>query len=358
MVNSTTVLADLDRINYIFYTYLDSINNLEMFWQGLSKDNLETKANDFVSIYKGIINGQMNSLANAIDMYEEYKMWKEKYKNAEINYNNAIASEDPEASTYQQYMTDADVEMKKLKLQIEALLELIKSQKISEAIIPTDTINTPVQEIVNETNVNNPTNFNNLNIDINELEKNMSNLRILSSKENLADFYEDGYVENIINEIKSSDISGREKAVLSALTLIKLAADKGVKLDYEWGGSHGSPTLNNVLKQGADCSSFVSFLFNQGSNSNHNYTTATLENKYSKYTIPYESAQPGDILNVNSSAGQHVEMIIENHPEEGYFITAEARSSKHGIELTKITYDKAKNKRKFAAYNMDNVYTQ
>ena len=82
-------------------------------------------------------------------------------------------------------------------------------------------------------------------------------------------------------------------------------------------------------------------------------TTGTIANKFKK--CEYKDAKPGDVINSSSANYNHVEFIVENHPEEGYFITAEAKKSSYGVTLSKTTYDEVRKYNQYA-YNLDNVY--
>ena len=339
MVSSGVVNSDLNSINKNFINYnktISSINN--SVWEGMSKDNLVAKSEEFVSEYKPPINSQMSDFAAAVDLNKEYEKLKEDSESAKKSLTRVSESGNENLiNELKTKIASFEIKMNSFKKEIESLLENIKSQVLESA-----------------------TSIMYGNLDINAIVESIDKdeLRKLGDNENLASFYEEGYIQNIMDDIKNSKyLSGREKAVKSALTLIQLAADKGVKLDYDFGGGHvsGSVTTNMVLS-GVDCSSFASFIINQGTSHDViSMDTGCLANKYSKYTTDYSNAKPGDLLNVHSSKGKHVEIIIENHPEEGYFITAEARSSDSGIELNRTSYNECKSCGQ-NVYNMDDVY--
>ncbi len=159
------------------------------------------------------------------------------------------------------------------------------------------------------------------------------------------------YVENIIDGISIS-YSGREASVNAVLTILKLAADKGVKLDYQHKGtSESSPTVSTEdVASGVDCNAFVSWALNFGTKEQFNWRhvggIAECSTK-----IEHSLSQPGDILYrrrnesffINSkgkkvSRGDHIAIIIENNPKTEEIIYAEASGDNIGIILNKATY--------------------
>lgn len=341
MVSSGMVSSDLNSINKEFTNYYKTISGISDFvWQGVSKNNLLCKSEQFINEYKSPINTQMTSLVSAINLYEEYKIAKESIDSFKKTLEIAVAKEDEDSINYcKKGIKTNEIKMSNLKEKIDSLLETIVSLKLESANNVVSSVSSgEVKSLVND--------FDN------------GSLRKLGENENLENYYDKGYIQELLNNIKNNPaLSGREKAVNSALTLIQLAADKGVKLDYDYGGAHdGTVVTTDDVLRGVDCSTFASFVINQGTTQNvTSMTTATLQGKYAKYTTDYSNAKPGDLLNVNNGTNQHVEVIIENNSDEGYFITAEARSSSHGIELNKTSYNDCKNQGQ-KVYDMDEVY--
>lgn len=337
MTTRNEVSAVSNDFNQIMNQYKEIINNIpDSGWQGDSKNSIISSANDFVSEYESPINSQLDILKEALTLLEEYMATKEEIG----EYEGKIQS-----------VTDTDNNQDLLNVcakRIESLT--LKNESLSKSI------RTLIEEICS--NIIQRSSYSLDNFDIASLLNN-KDLRKLGENENLTDLYEEGYIESTLDDIKNDEtLSGREKTVISALTLIKLAADKGVKLDYDYGGAHVSNVDTEDILEGADCSSFATYLLNQGSNEQIGMmTTATIKNKYSKYEVNYENAKPGDLLNCNNSKIKHVEVIMENHPEEGYFITAEAKGSKYGIVLTKTYYKDCK-KQGQSTYNMDSIYEE
>lgn len=170
-------------------------------------------------------------------------------------------------------------------------------------------------------------------------------------------------IDNII-EARFLGATPRERAVISALTVIELGLDKGIKSNYELSrnffNSVSKPyDTNALINHGADCASYISWALNESSDSTfNNATTKTIRNQGVKTS--YENLQPGDIL-YNSS---HVAMVIENNinGQNGNIVVADASHYEtggypKGIRLQKINYNSLKSN-DFTGYNMDNFYAK
>lgn len=152
----------------------------------------------------------------------------------------------------------------------------------------------------------------------------------------LYDYYTEEEVDNKLNEIKSK-YTGRDAAVNCALGIMQMAADVGLKLDYDWGGGHAEVTDVDHLATGTDCSAFASWAINQGAADTFTTrTTAGLINVGEK--ISYEDAQKGDILVYNTGDEGHVVMIVDNDPETQQFLVAEAAGSSTGVVVKTRSY--------------------
>lgn len=157
-----------------------------------------------------------------------------------------------------------------------------------------------------------------------------------SGKSSLYNYYSQEEVDARINEIKSQ-YSGRDAAVNCALGIINMAADVGLKLDYDWGGGHSTVTDVDHVATGTDCSAFASWAINQGASSTFNTrTTAGLINVGTQ--ISYEDAQKGDILVYNTGGKGHVVMIVDNDPETQQFLVVEASGSNTGVIMQTRSY--------------------
>ena len=177
-------------------------------------------------------------------------------------------------------------------------------------------------------------------LDINEFYELFENNELTkipdSGKSSLYDYYSKEEVEAVLANIKEN-YSGREATVNSALAIMKLASDAGVKLDYDWGGGHSTVTSTDSVATGVDCSAFASWAINQGSTETFSTrTTSGLINTGTK--IDYSDAQVGDILVYRSGDSGHVVLVVENNPETETFLVAEANGSSEGVILKERSY--------------------
>ncbi len=161
------------------------------------------------------------------------------------------------------------------------------------------------------------------------------------------------YITSILNTIQNT-YTGREAAVNTALTLLKLAADKGVKLDYKHQGTNSNPYVSTAyVMNGVDCNPWTSYCVDKGTPNRFQWRPVTDFN-YVGESIAYQNwseAQPGDVM---VSSG-HVGMIIENDPENNRFVVAEARGSEAGIVLNYRSYAEL-NSGGYSIRDMTNVY--
>lgn len=145
------------------------------------------------------------------------------------------------------------------------------------------------------------------------------------------------YVEGIILDIQEK-YSGRDAAVNSALAILQLAANKGIKLDYEHKGTNGyEPYVpTEQVASGVDCNPFVSWCLDKGVEGGFqwrpvgNFTSIGTTIDKSNWS----SAKPGDVL----ANGGHVIMIVDNDPEKGTFTVAHASGSSRGILIEEKPY--------------------
>lgn len=138
------------------------------------------------------------------------------------------------------------------------------------------------------------------------------------------------YVEGLILQIQEK-YDGREAAVNSALAMLQLAADKGVKLDYEHKGTRGQEPYvpTEQVASGVDCNPFASWCVDKGTPGGFQWRPVG-SFKSVGTTIPYDEwsrAQPGDVF----VSDGHVGIIVKNDPENQQIITAEASGSIAGI---------------------------
>jgi len=136
---------------------------------------------------------------------------------------------------------------------------------------------------------------------------------------NIADLYSDvqynglsgmDYINSQLDSVLKS-CSGREAAVNSSLMLMKLAADKGVKIRYMNAGSNGANGVkyntNEQMVDGMDCCAYVSWAVNKGTPQPFHWAGV---GSFGFIGDPIDVSQslPGDVV-VND---KHVAMIVAN----------------------------------------------
>ncbi len=141
--------------------------------------------------------------------------------------------------------------------------------------------------------------------------------------------------------------TGREKAVLSAVGIIKLCAEKGFGIKYNYGSK-------DIMRQ-IDCSGFVSWVVQQAvpdfqKRGSSGFQAKSLGASYTKYSL----MKPGDVLCV---PGHHVMMVVKNDPSTGKVIIAHAGSP---VKLVTKTYHELKynSAGSYNAIDMTNVYAR
>ena len=139
--------------------------------------------------------------------------------------------------------------------------------------------------------------------------------------------------------------SSRETAVLSAVGIIKLCAENGFGIKYNYGSK-------DIMTQ-IDCSGFVSWAVAQAvpgfqKRGSSGFQAKSLGANY----ITYAEMQGGDVLCV---PGEHVMMVVQNDPLNQTVIVAEAGSP---VKLRKRTYHELKwsSAGTYNAIDMTNVY--
>lgn len=161
------------------------------------------------------------------------------------------------------------------------------------------------------------------------------------------------YITGILNTVKNT-YTGREAAVNTALVLLKLASDKGLKLDYKHQGTNQNPYVSTAyVMNGVDCNPWTAYCVDKGTPTRFQWRPVT--GFLSVGTgIPYENwsqAQPGDVM-VNQG---HVGIIIENDPANNRFVVAEAKGQDVGIVLNYRAYSNLRGGG-YSIRDMTNVY--
>ena len=142
MVSASTVNSDKEQILTVFNKYIeikDKCTTTDV-WDGASRNNFVSKAEEFVATYKNNILNQMSDLSSAVTKVKKYKEKKEELKSAENNYNAALNNGDTDlANMYASQISNIKAEMATLKTKIDNLLENIKGLCVSKlATYPTN----------------------------------------------------------------------------------------------------------------------------------------------------------------------------------------------------------------------------
>ena len=111
------------------------------------------------------------------------------------------------------------------------------------------------------------------------------------------------------------------------------------------------------LASGIDCNPFTSWVVDKGVEDGFKWRPVESFKSVGE-KIQYENwntAQPGDVFVTVNDSGKHVGVIIENHPESGTFVCAEASGSIAGIILQTRSY-KSLRSSGYSIQDMTNVY--
>ena len=75
MVSVGQVSSDSSIVETIFNQYRNSIEEIQnnAIWQGSSRDNAYSKANEFINSYQNPISQQFSHLINALNLLIQYK---------------------------------------------------------------------------------------------------------------------------------------------------------------------------------------------------------------------------------------------------------------------------------------------
>lgn len=140
MVSSGQVNSDLSSLSSVISNYSSYVGELDSCWQGSSHDVLVNDANDFVSSYLSVIESQMSSFAEAVDLYSQYKDTKENLRIAKENYNRAVYAKDSRnASSFSAQITSYSNNVNNLRSQIQSCLSAASSPKLEASPINVST---------------------------------------------------------------------------------------------------------------------------------------------------------------------------------------------------------------------------
>ena len=122
MVSGGTVTGDLGNLND-YFTKLDTeVSGLSGVWKGASYDNCNSKVDEMISRYSGVISSEMTSFASACDLYLEYQQTKQSITSLQSN---------PEENSSQ--LSTFQAKLSQLKTQIEYLLTSASAETLESA---------------------------------------------------------------------------------------------------------------------------------------------------------------------------------------------------------------------------------
>ena len=311
--------------------------SFDSVWSGGSYQSLTTSINTKIEeVETG--SKKLRHYAQALFKLQEYKNVQK-----EIASLQAALASLPDTKEY-------DGERASLQQQISALQQTLRtlrsfiSKTLGEALIGTKYEAIYYKE------------YNGFVVDVNKFEDLFDNGQLKKIPEGISlyDYYTEEEVDKRLREIKDIYV-GRKAAVNCALGIMEMDANKGLKLDYKWGGGHDSPIPNvDYVVSGIDCSGFVSWAIDQGSKETFlSRPTGSLLRVGN--SIDYTEAQAGDILVFNNGSEGHVVMVIENDPEAKEFLVVEASGSNDVVLMQTRSYSSLR-KNNYIAKDLTELY--
>lgn len=343
-MNYATIASNINSALSGFETVTGELTGVsfDSVWSG---DAYNTQSNN-LSKTVSKINKEINfikSFTNALNLLQEYKDNKESIDSLHSQYNNLADTPENASSRSSLSSQISNLESKNtsLKSSIDLMLSLITniSNEIEAvSFTPQEGYKAYAEQIADLYNWN-------------------EQGRLSLINDSFFNYVNPDELNDTINSIKSQ-YTGRNAAVNCAVGLMHMAAEVGKKISYNLEttthtthySTYNPETfpLSEVVN-GTDCSSFVSWAVNQGTN-NEFTTKSTQDFKTVGEKTSFSNAQPGDIIVSNDS---HVGLIVENHPEENYFLVAEEGGKERGLVVQKRPYSSLGN---FNARDLSYVY--
>lgn len=330
--------------NYVVAVKAINYDNFDSVWQGDAHDNLISKLRTVIGKLEQE-STKVNNFISILEQLQQYKDNKEKIASLRSSLSNTdnIAENANTISSLNSAISS-----------LESANSTIKAE-INKYLLSLNIVNTNFELV----NYQPSTSYTDYIVDLNSLYslfKNDSLKQIPDgNRQSLYDYYSRDLVYERMNEIHNQ-YSGRDLAVNSALGIIQMAAEVNKKLNYTLRrGSNDLMNLDEVVS-GADCCTFASWAISQGSDKiNKTYSAAEFVKLGNK--IDYSQAQVGDVFTLKyADRGGHVMLIVENHPETGSALVAEAGGEKRGVVLTEIKYSVLKDK-KYTARDLTEFYS-
>ena len=359
----SAIASTLRTKSFELETLVSSVKSIsfDSVWSGSAHDSMTTSLTDLISRTEAEISN-INTFADALDSLQKYKDNREEINQLKLQYYNMPNTEENKTaranlSSLINTLTVSNTQarntiintiskFKAVSSEIEVVTYDASVEDYGQFIVDIDSL---VAVYANNHNDSNPA----------------DPLTILNGG-SLYDYYnsydENGnviegsgkaYVEGIILDIRNK-YSGRDAAVNSALAILQLAANKGIKLDYEHKGTAGiRPYVSTSdVASGVDCNPFVSWCVDKGVETGFqwrpvgNFQSIGTEIKRADWS----TAKPGDLL---SSEG-HIIMIVDNNPEKESFTIVHASGSNRGILIEEKPYSSCGN---YSVRDMTAVYS-
>lgn len=323
------------------------INNIsfDLIWSGSAYSALTSKLGGVLQKIDNV-KASLNKFFDALELLEQYKQNKEKIASLKIQLFML-----PDTEKYAAERASLASQIAALEAQNQSLKSSINATMSSIIAIGSD-VNFISHEVSFDyiTSVEELLALYDYKLTDEERAAGIGILRQLKGSARLDSYYnkvdENGnviegsgyeYITGILDSVKTT-YSGREAAVNTALVLLKLASDKGVKLDYKHQGTNQNPYVSTkYVMNGVDCNPWTAYCVDKGTPTRFQWRPVT--GFFDVGTgIPYENwsnAQPGDVM---VSQG-HVGIIIENDPENNRFVVAEAKGQAVGIVLNYRSYN-------------------
>lgn len=345
-------------------TSVSNIKNVsfEGVWSGNAYNNLSSALDSTLTRMEKERNN-LTTFSQAMDKLQKYKENKIKIEElAKAISEIVIPTDDEEAAAAAAAQKEA-LEAEKAKLEAEN--KVLRAE--IEALLATITAIASEIEVISF-NLDNYKDYMEYIEDLAELKAKYDQsgyLRMLGTGDSLYNYYniydEKGnlvmsgkdYVEGVILDIQEK-YDGREAAVNSAIAMLALAADKGIRINYEHHGTDSDPYVRTSdVATGVDCNPFVSWCLDKGVPGGFhwrpvgNFTSIGTGYAYENWS----QAKPGDVL----CNGGHVTIIIDNDPATGQFLIAEASGQVNGIRTKSVTYQTLKNNG-YTCRDMTDIY--
>lgn len=330
-----------------FRTDILNMNNISFDgWSGSAKDSYLSSYNTNMSNLE-IEFEKIGIFTELLNQVEVYKSNKEQIASLQSQYNSL-----PSDEAYDGQRASIAASISQLQTENEQLKAALNAAFASFGGVGTKlSINTSLFNLSASQNATIQVEFN-----INELLATFKSgkLHYLNNGESLYDYYggdEAGreYVRQVLAKIQST-YSGREAAVNSALALVQLCADAGIKIDYEHKGTMGIQPFvpTDEVATGVDCNPMASWIVDKGTPGGFVWRPVGEFKSVGETCTDWTTAQPGDVL----VSDGHVATIVANDPANNLFITVE---SSNGVEIKTRTYSSMKGGG-YQVRDMTNVY--